>query len=185
LSESNPKGLLGHYHEDSTHAYHMVRKQWQDEHDFLFVAGMRHTGHFIVGHTPGVMMFWGNGRRDRFVPQAWRGPDHKFGGTGKTLYAKSEPDGTTVFSVENQPGGPPVAFAVDYSGKSGLPGVVVIANWWSASVHPGKLVTVGDQRWVVWAHPANETVEPVVEGETVRLGSRTYRFDGQKIVLGE
>ncbi len=199
LKPRNPGEVIGHVNVDGYMGHYMFRKQWRDENDlyFSFFLNPRGKHGYVRGPRNGNFAFYGLGIRCRW--------SHGLGTPRKETHFQAWPDGSGVLSFEH--GGRPAAtsIAVDYGEKSGVDGVVVIANPWFApedrtKVHWNALkpmqrrggkgalsfqdVTVGGVPFFLMLMHCGEAPRAAVEGDTLKLGGQTYRFDGSKLLLG-
>jgi len=199
LQPKNPGEVLGHVNVDKYMGQYMFRKQWQDADDIYFTFFLNPLGKhgYVRGPRGGNFAFYGYGIRCRWA----RGlPSPR-----KETFFAAQPDGSGVLSFEAGPERKVTSIAVDYSDKSGAGAVVVIANPWFApedrtkenwnSLLPrkgpgGKAsltfadVVVGKTPMFVMIMSKGEAPQPAADGDRLRMGNQTWRFDGEKLIVG-
>jgi hypothetical protein len=199
LQPKNPAEVIGRVNVDETMGHYMFRNGWKDSDDLYFTFLLNPLGKhgYVRGPRGGNFYFWGLGVRSS-----------KFG-------RKLEKRRPTCFQPRDDGGGVLAfqsgerrvsSIAVDYSEKAGVPGVVVIANPWFAekqltdphwyALRPVK-AREGDARFDYrWLKTANAEMlvmtiqhgEPPaieVQGGRLIVGGQSYRFDGEKVLVGE
>jgi len=255
VKEANPATLLPRVVLDRHHGYFAARAQWKDADDLLTVLNLKSSVRSYVHQanpaaSVRIMGFGGLAAEigKVFVP----GNTRFLGGLGGTVtHFKGAHDGTSAVAADlsmaylrdagkgKMPTDAGVralrALAVDYSGRSGAPGLYVIVdrirgsemhemNAWrlaakgklsarhntftvtssggrltgriiapavtSAAARRGYIeVTGGEDYFVVLtltrrSAPAIEVTGSGLDA-TVRVGQRSVRFDGERIILGE
>lgn len=176
VPEKNPAEGLGRTSVDHLHGWYVFRNGWNGADDVVVSAwlGSGPKGNISAG-GPDVLV-WGMGERIRLaaLPPC------------QTSFYQAEQDGSGVVC------GGGYSLAVDFSGKSGAPVLVAVASEKDLGTFGGKSAGTVFKVCEVKAGPANfrvltmsRTDAPEVkpEGAKVRIGGRTLRFDGQKVVM--
>ena len=176
LPEKNPAEVLGRTSVDRLHGWYVFRNGWNGPDDVVVSAwlGSGPKGNISLG-GPDVLV-WGLGERIRLaaLPPC------------QTSFYKAEEDGSGVVS------GGGSSIAVDFSGQSGAAVLVVVAgerdlgkfsDQAAGRVAKVREVRAGPANFRVLAMSRTEAPEVKQEGAQVRIGGRTLRFDGQKIVM--
>ncbi|MBM4039694.1 MAG: hypothetical protein FJ290_14390 [Planctomycetes bacterium] len=200
LKPKNPGEVLGHVNVDQYMGHYMFRKQWQDADDlyFTFFLNPRGKHGYVRGPRNGNFAFYGYGIRCRW--------SHGLGTPRKETHFEAWPDGSGVLSFEHGEPRKVTAIAVDYTEKSGAGAVVAIANPWfkpedltrvdwhrllPQKARDGKAalsfqdVAVPGVPFFLMVMHRGDAPKAVVEGDSVKLGGQTYRFDGAKLIFGK
>ena len=150
VKEVNPGEVFPKVLHDPAAEYFLFRSGWSDAGDIIvtMIGGAKRPY-----RKPSLLVLGRGGSAS--VNLTW--PDLR----GATL--ADNKDGTYVLSVDGK------SLAVDFSGKSGQPLLLVIADG-----------TITARTFPMSALPA-----PTIEGNKVTAGKQTLRFDGKKLVFGE
>ncbi|MFW6061302.1 MAG: hypothetical protein ACOC93_00690 [Planctomycetota bacterium] len=181
----NPAEVMPQAVADTVHGFFANRNRWQDADDTVVTLCLNNgpDGYIAVKNDGQIkVMALGNS-------MLWR---TGLGG-GQTTYYQAEEDGSSVASIFAD--GKLHSFAVDFSGTSGAQTTLIGAGdaFAKGAVRlPGNSdakwnatqVEAGDTRFVVVTIDPQKAPEVSVEGQAVRIGDQTVRFDGEKIVLG-
>ena len=115
-------------------------------------------------------------------------------GKAKASRFQTKPDGSGILSVPVQGG--TCSFAVDFSGASGAPALLVMAGGVSAKTGGEKagpngvtakttIVTAGRYTYTVMTLQKGPAPEPKADGDKLAIGGQTIRHDGAEIVFGK
>jgi hypothetical protein len=199
IEPKHPGDVIGHVNADRVMGHYMFRKQWQDENDvyFSFLLNPEARHGYVKGPRGGNMAFYGNGIR-----VLWKHPPRPPQPRRETYFSGSK-DGSGVLSFSWGDDRQISSIAVDYTERCGAAGVVVFANTWfpkerrtgenwlsmrsrhrkdkSAGISFVDVEAKGIPMLVALIH---EGPAPLVEvdGDALKIGAQTYRFDGEKIV---
>jgi hypothetical protein len=193
LEPKNPGEVLAKVQVDEFMGHYMFRKEWKNADDLYFTYFLNPEGKkgHMANPRGGNFRFFGFGIRSLWShPPAPRKQTHfeAFADGGGVLSFQAGNKGTT-------------SLVVDYSGKSGAPGVVVIANPWFTEQDRTKAKwnsltgqTKGDARltvqnieggdvpfFVMVMQKGGETPAIKAVDGVLHVGSRKYSFDGKKI----
>ncbi len=189
LQQRNPAEALPRAAVDTLHGHFVHRNRWEDGSDILVTAFL-HSGHqgYIGIDDRHHMQVWGLGQR-----MTWR---TNLINTAPVHYA-TEDDGSGTFTVRG--GGDLSALAVDFSGASGAPLLLVgygpafpadrFSETGDTEGANARAVEVdaGGHTYAIVTLQRGEAPEVSAEGEgddaVVRIGDQTIRFDGEKLVL--
>ena len=189
LAEKNPAEVLGRTAVDTLMGHYMFRKGFSGPDDIYFSFLLNPSGRhgYVRGPRGGNVAFYGLGHRMRFSAG--------LGGDRRQTFYEAQADGSGVLSFVA--GGKTTSIAVDYSDKTGAEAAVIIANPWfddsdrlrsqeskqagtALTVHPR--VRIGDVDLLVLTAQKGKPPQPSVDGDSLRIGQRRYRFDGQKLI---
>jgi hypothetical protein len=199
IEPRSPADVIGHVNADRVMGHYMFRKQWQDANDvyFSFLLNPEARHGYVKGPRGGNMAFYGHG-----VRVLWKHPPKPPMPRRETYFCASK-DGSGVLSFSWGEDRQISSIAVDYTERCGAAGVVVFANTWfpkerrtgenwlsmrsrqrkdkSAGISFVDVNVKGIPMLVALIHegPAPQ-VE--VDGDALKVGGQTYRFDGEKIV---
>ena len=181
----NPGEALPRAAADTIHGYFMNRNRWQGADDVI-ITTLLDTGPagYYQAKTAGKVLVWGLGLRGTFstglrggIPTVW----------------KTAPDGSSVLSVVQ--GGQVSSMAVDFSAASGAAAVIVGAGpaFMKANLQPPKSkgeagmkfarIKAGGQTFAVLTVHKGAPPAPAADGDAVKIGKQTVRFDGQRLHL--
>jgi hypothetical protein len=201
VKPKKPGEVIGHVNADRTMGHYMFRKTWQDENDlyFSFLLNPESRHGYVKGPRGGNMAFYGYG-----VRVLWKHPPKPPMPREETFFAAS-PDGSGVLSFSWGEEKRVSSIAVDYSERSGAAGVVVLANTWfpkerrteenwlsmrsrqrkdkSAGISFTDIDVKGIPVLVALIHEG-DAPKVNAEGDVLRIGGQTYRFDGRKVLMG-
>ncbi len=172
VAAKNPAGILPRAVEDRVHGYYCFRNRWQDADDIVVTA--------LLGYGPkngykprfGRVVVWGLRKRYEFG-------GFRAGGPGRFA---PRPDGSGVVVAGGK------ALAVDYSGASGAPLLLVgvgIGEGKSDTTARFSKLTLRDRAVTLLTLSRDRHPEPRIDGDTLVVGGQTLRFDGERIVMGK
>lgn len=175
VEAKNPGEVLPQYHRDTTHEYWVFRNRWQDANDIIVTALVNSAG----DNKPRGVMVWGLGTRTELVSPGSKTPVSEF---------SVARDRSGIISTGK------AALAVDFSKASGAEALVVIANVegkgktgeGKGSEGKAKLTSVkaGEMPFEILTLSSGAHPEVKVEGDALKIGGQTVRFDGKTITLG-
>ncbi|MGD0898163.1 MAG: hypothetical protein ABR915_10035 [Thermoguttaceae bacterium] len=184
VQPANPATVLPKTAADTIHGFFYHRNRWQDADDVV-VTNLLDTGprgfYGLVGR---------GGKRSENGVYAWGAGIHaQFQSpSGTPVVYETSPDGSSVLSTTT--GGALSALAVDLSGASGAPALLVFTgpNCNTGAHDPNGAtvteVTAGGRKFTVVTLQKGEAPKPVADGDRVKVGNQTIRFDGKRLVLG-
>jgi len=166
----NPEGILPKAIEDRVHGYYCFRNRWQDGDDIVVTA--------LLGYGPkdaykpkfGPIVVWGLRKRYEFGVFTAPGPGE----------FEAKPNGSGTVSAGGK------HLGVDFSGASGAPLLMAMVGIQASGLAaPAAIKTVASdgQQVTVFTLQAGEPPQVSVEGEAVRVGGQTIRFDGKRIAF--
>lgn len=175
MQEKNPAEVLGHASVDRLHGWYVFRNCWNGADDVVVSLwlGSGPRGNISVGGPD--LLVWGMGERIRLASLPFC----------QTSYYKAEKDGSGVVS------GGGYSIAVDFSGSSGAPVVVVVAGQKEfgkfnersvGGVAKVSELKAGQANFRVLTMGRGQAPEIKPEGDAVRIGNRKFVFDGQKLL---
>jgi hypothetical protein len=200
LKPINPAEVIPKAVVDKEHGYYQFRNQWEGPEDF-YIAYLNNPDH-----------------RHGFVSGAPRGGIFVIRGLGMTYVSDSTyawnckpaeftpyPDGSGVIGFQNKEGQSQGSFAVDYSGRAGVPAVILLAQAWGDGKVDAKTRWMGKftgtlkngdaeirRLWLdnfaggslLLIVGKGKLPVPKVEGKTLTLGEQTYTWDGKTLAIG-
>lgn len=169
MEEQNPAEILPHAVMDEWSGRTMFRNRWQDQDDILVDAQLKTTRGWMSSGA-GTIHVWGL-RRKAVFPMKMAGEP--------TLFEPAETGG--VVSTETQ------SLGVDFSGRSGANAVIVMVGTGEAPTAPGKATTVdaGGRRFTIMTLQKGQAPGIAADGNALRVGGQSVRYDGKKVVFGE
>lgn len=178
LEPLNPAEVLPKARRDSRYDWFVFRNRWQDENDALvtLLLGARNDG-------PTSPTIWALGMRAEF-PLRISG--------ARAEHFESFKDGSGIVSTPLRGGSG--SFAVDFTGRSGAPVLVVYTGPGLAQNLPNlkgqngatmttSRINAGGREFIVLTAQTAEAPAVVAEGDAVKVGEVSIRFDGKKLVL--
>ncbi len=182
----NPSETLGHAYRDSIHGYYAFRNQWRDADDILVTMYLKHGPGGFIKCAGGPIMVWGLGMRTTFPVNL----------LGKEAAYEAGPDGSGFVSVPEAGG--TCCTAVDFSGKSGAPLMIVMAapsfakksdglkkDKSGASSQVTTLAAGKGQFMVMTLQKKGDAPVVRARGDAIAVGEQTVRWEGEKLVLGQ
>jgi hypothetical protein len=182
----NPAKVMPKAVADTIHGYFVHRNRWQDEKDIVVtnLLNLGHEGYYRVKDS-GVVIIWGLGLRTRLKTG--------LNGHYPTVWEAAR-DGSSVLSAVKD--GRVSSMAVDFSGASGAPAMIVGAG--PAFAKPGfrpprsdgrataqlTEAKAGGHSFAILTLQEGEAPTPAAAGDAIRIGKQTIRFDGRKLILG-
>ncbi|ACK64423.1 conserved hypothetical protein [Rippkaea orientalis PCC 8801] len=189
----NPASIFSRVLVDETKGFYVFRNQWQDKNDFVAsIYGKRQflpkswsfpdAGSFRIAGLGGqwAIAGMGNGKRDSenvIVTKIDENP------TTEPIFCQSHPDGSG--SVTFQGDNWLRAFAVDYSGKSGSPGLFVVVDQFQGvnqqrtwTMHTQGKVTLNQSTFTIEADNGATLQGTFITPQNVQL---SYQPDTQTI----
>jgi hypothetical protein len=130
-------------------------------------------------------MVWGLGEQLEFanLPILIQGSSH-VGQVQPIRIWKPAADGSGILAIAN------TSVAVDFSKSSGADAVVIVTGDGATGNLQGggprskaTVVQVGERTYAILTLSSGSHPEPVVEGNTVKLGAQTIGFDGTALTL--
>jgi hypothetical protein len=190
VSPQNPAAVLPLTAVDTVHGYFITRNRWQDNNDIIVTHLIEYgpKGYYKASdakgahHRPGVLRIWGHGLRTTM----------NIGATGTPTFFERADNGSFTLTQAG-----PRGLAVDLSGASGAECVIVAvggqykeapgsdrADRASVSRHFAQL-TLADATVNVYVFTLQTGAPPEVkvEGNHIKVGTRTYTWDGGKLRL--
>jgi hypothetical protein len=163
----NPADVLPRAVVDTIHGYYVFRNRWKDKDDVLvtMLMGSGPRGH--MGSMPTDVTVWGLGEKLRFG---------RFGHMSQTTYYQSAPSGSGVAA-----GTCGNCLAVDFSKASGADALLVMVG---PGAEGGQTARAGGTTFHVLTLQQGEAPKVRAEGDTLRIGNQTVRYDGEKLILG-
>jgi len=167
----NPEKVMPKAMEDRIHGYYVFRNQWKDGNDILVSA--------LLGYGP----------KDAYKPQA--GPIYLWGFGKKQSFGSFRAAAPAEFTAG--PNGGVVStgtqcLAVDFSGASGAPALIVLVD--IAGPKAGgevavNSVDVGETKVTVVTLQQGQAPAVKAEGGKITVGGQTVSVDGHKVVFGK
>jgi len=184
----NPATVLPKTAADTIHGFFYHRNRWQDANDVVV------TNLLDIG-PKGYYALRGHGREERGVYVWGLGIHARMASSGGTpvVYETSR-DGSSVLSTYTARA--ISALAVDLSGASGAAALLVSTGpncntgiTEMAGKPPGPHtaltdVQAGGCKFTVMTLQKGEAPKPVANGDGVKVGGQTIRFDGKRLLLG-
>ena len=190
IQPANPATVLPKTAADTIHGFFYHRNRWQDA-DNIVVTNLLDIG------PKGYYGFGGRGgRRYEAGICLWGLGVHALMASpgGTPVVYETSPDGSSVLSTYT--GGAISSLAVDLSGASGAPALLVstgpncnTGSTEMAGKAPGPHtvlaeVQAGGRKFTVVTLQSGEAPKPIADGDGVKVGKQSVRFDGTKLVLG-
>jgi hypothetical protein len=188
IQPANPATVLPKTAADTIHGFFYHRNRWQDADDVV-VTNLLNIG------PKGYYGFTGGGRNEVGVYLWGLGVHARMASPGGTpVVYETSPDGSSVLST--CVGGAISSLAVDLSGASGAAALLASTgpncNTGSTEM-AGKAagphttlteVQAGGRKFTIVTLQKGEAPKPVADGDRVKVGSQTIRFDAKRLVLG-
>ncbi len=174
----NPESIFPHAARDSIMGYYTFRNRWQDQDDILVTALLGARG----DSSANPILVWGLGLRTQFPVLL---------GRAKADYYDALTDGSAIVGVPTGRDGH-YSFAVDFSGKSGAPLMIVMAGGMSATKAAAvkgandvlavtSIVPAGEVSYTVLTLSRGPVPVPRAEGKKLVIGQQTMEFNGSRL----
>jgi hypothetical protein len=177
----NPEKTIPKAISDRRYGHFLFRNRWQDADDIVVgvLLGARND------RNVKRLMVWGLGEQLEFanLPILIQGSSH-VGQVQPIRIWKPAADGSGILAIAN------TSVAVDFSKSSGADAVVIVTGDGATGNLQGggprskaTVVQVGERTYAILTLSSGSHPEPVVEGNTVKLGAQTIGFDGTALTL--
>jgi hypothetical protein len=187
IQPANPATVLPKTAADTIHGFFYHRNRWQDDDDVVItnLLNIGPKGYYALrghGREEQGAYIWGLGVHARMASPS-----------GTPVVYETSPDGSSVLST--YAAGAVSSLAVDLSGAAGVPALLVSTGPCNTGITemagkpPGPHtalteVPAGGRKFTVVTLQSGQAPKPVAEGDHVRIGEQTVRFDDTKLVLG-
>ncbi|MCC5829882.1 MAG: hypothetical protein JJU36_10595 [Phycisphaeraceae bacterium] len=180
----NPARLLGHSYHDTVHGYLAFRNRWRDADDIIVTAYLQSGPRGFIRNNDTAVRLWGLGLRAQ-LPSI----------TGKIDHLERGPDGSSTFTVMDGRGAR--GMAVDFSGRSGAPVMVVMVGNGlqapdrlprsadGANIQASVIELDADRSVLVTTLQRGDAPDIRQEAARIRVGHQTITVEGDRIRLGE
>jgi hypothetical protein len=188
IQAANPATVLSKTAADTVHGFFYHRNRWQDTDDIVItnLLDIGPKGYYALrghGREEQGVYIWGLGVHARMASP-----------NGRPVVYETSPDGSSVLSTST--GGTISALAVDLSGTSGAAVLLVstgpncntgVTEMAGKAPGPNTVLTevqAGGRKFTVVTLQKGEAPKPVADGDGVKVGIQTIRFNGKRLVLG-